>query len=239
MVEDERVQSPELQSTRLESVEIDLSNVPLKPIGKREISQLEMALIIGTLYRPEVLELIRDPVERSTWIDSLAVAAGSLARAKAGMLVTQIADELGRTEATIRSHLSGKTKAGKLVAETYEKLRKGELKLVVPLIRVPLAGSEEAIKTLREEASRLRERVKNLEEEVERLKARSTQLTEALKEREALIEKMRVELAEAQAKLATLAREREELATKHAELLGKVRQFTQLLEELMKLSQHS
>jgi len=49
-------------------------------------------LIIGTLYRPDVLELIGDPVERSTWIDSLAVAAGSLARAKAGMLVSQIAD---------------------------------------------------------------------------------------------------------------------------------------------------
>jgi hypothetical protein len=68
------------QSALPESVEIDLSNVPLKPVGKKEISQLEMALIIGTLYRPEVLELIRDPVERSTWIDSLAVAAGSLAR---------------------------------------------------------------------------------------------------------------------------------------------------------------
>jgi probable regulatory domain-containing protein len=185
------------QSALPESVEIDLSNVPLKPVGKKEISQLEMVLIIGTLYRPEVLELIGDPVERSTWIDSLAVAAGSLARAKAGMLVSQIADELGRTEATIKSHLSGKTKAGKLVAETYEKLRKGELKLVVPLIKAPIAGSEEEVKALREEASRLRERVKNLEDEVERLRARSAQLTEVL-------------------------REREELATKYSELLGKL-----------------
>ena len=34
---------------------VDLSNVPLKPLGKREIQQLEIALITGTLYRPEVL----------------------------------------------------------------------------------------------------------------------------------------------------------------------------------------
>jgi probable regulatory domain-containing protein len=233
------VQGLGTQSASPESVEIDLSNVPLKPVGKKEISQLEMVLIIGTLYRPEVLELIGDPVEGSTWIDSLAVAAGSLARVKAGMLVSQIADELGRTEATIRSHLSGKTKAGKLVAETYEKLRKGELKLVVPLIKAPIAGSEGEVKALREEASRLRERVRNLEDEVERLRARSAQLTEVLREREASIEKMRAELAEVQSKLATLTREREELATKYSELLGKVRQFTQLLEELMKLGQHS
>lgn len=55
-----------------EEVVIDLSNVPLKPLGKREIQQLEIALIIGTLYRPEVLELIRDPAERATWMDSVS-----------------------------------------------------------------------------------------------------------------------------------------------------------------------
>jgi predicted transcriptional regulator len=47
-----------------EEIVIDFSNIPLKPLGKSEIQKLEMALIIGTLYRPEVLELIRDPTER-------------------------------------------------------------------------------------------------------------------------------------------------------------------------------
>lgn len=65
-----------LEDKRPEEVVIDLSNVSLK---------LEMALIVGTLYRPEILELIKDPVERSTWVDSLAVTAASLARSRAGI----------------------------------------------------------------------------------------------------------------------------------------------------------
>jgi len=153
----------------VEEVVIDLSNVPLKPLGKREISQLEMALIIGTLYRPEILELIRDPIERSTWVDSLAVAAGAYARMKAGMPVSQIAEELGRSEQTIRGHLNLKTKAGKLVHETYEKLKKGELKLLVPFIKAPAASSEDRVKALEDELSKYKDRVRELESRVSEL----------------------------------------------------------------------
>jgi probable regulatory domain-containing protein len=110
-----------------EELVIDFSNISLKLLGKSEIQRLGMALIIGTLYRPEVLELIRDPTERATWMDSLAIAAAASARYKAGMSVSQIAEELGRSEATIKNHLSEKTKAGKLVSETYEKLKRSEL----------------------------------------------------------------------------------------------------------------
>lgn len=60
-------------------------------------------------------------------MDSLAVAAGAFARAKAGMTASEIAEELGRTEATIREHVKGETKAGKLVNETYELLKEGKL----------------------------------------------------------------------------------------------------------------
>jgi len=59
-------------------------------------------------------------------VDSLAEAAGALARSKAGMHVSQIAEELGRSEASIREHLKGSSKAGKLVNETYELLKSGK-----------------------------------------------------------------------------------------------------------------
>jgi len=97
------------------------------PMTKEEIHQLETALLVGTLFRKEVLEEIRNSSERLTWVDSLAVAAGALARAKAGMTASEIAEELGRTEATIREHVKGETKAGKLVNETYELLKEGKL----------------------------------------------------------------------------------------------------------------
>ncbi|MEL9998324.1 MAG: helix-turn-helix domain-containing protein [Sulfolobales archaeon] len=152
-----------------EELVIDFSNIPLKPLGKSEIQRLEMALIIGTLYRPEVLELIRDPTERATWMDSLAIAAAAFARYKAGMSVSQIAEELGRSEATIRNHLSEKTKAGKLVSETYEKLRRSELKLVIPFIKAPVAPPSEEVKVLREEVEKLKESKKVLEEKLKQV----------------------------------------------------------------------
>lgn len=99
------------------------------PIGKEDIHKLETALLIGTLFRPEVMEEIRNSSERLTWVDSLAVAAGAFARSKAGMTVPEIAEELGRTEATIREHLKGESKAGKLVIKTYELLKEGTLKI--------------------------------------------------------------------------------------------------------------
>ncbi len=99
----------------------------LIPTSKSEIDQLEHILILGTLFRPEIVELIKDPIEKVTWVDSLAIAAGALARAKAGYTIKEIADELGRTEQTIRKHLKGETKAGKLVHETYELLKEGKL----------------------------------------------------------------------------------------------------------------
>jgi len=100
--------------------------IPLSPIGREEIHKLEYALLVGTLFRAEVLEELRNPSERLTWVDSLAVAAAAIAREKAKMTISQIAEDIGRTEATIRNHLTGKTKAGQLVRQTLEKfLREG------------------------------------------------------------------------------------------------------------------
>lgn len=49
-------------------------------MGRDEIHKLEAALLVGTLLSPEVIELLRGPEERLTWVDSLAVAAAALAR---------------------------------------------------------------------------------------------------------------------------------------------------------------
>ncbi len=181
-----------------EEVIIDLSNVPLVPTSKKEIQQLEMALIIATLYSPEVLELIRDPVERATWVDSLAVAAAALARQKAGYSIRQIADEVGRSETMIRAHLSGKTKAGKLVLQTYNKLKSGELKIVVPFIKIPkeMAAKIESLEKELESVRReYEEKVKKLEEEIKKLKEENENLKKLLEEKTNIINQVKEKIA--------------------------------------------
>ena len=144
-------------------IEIDLSHIPLKPVGAKEVRELEITLIIATIFRPDVINEIMDPKEFTTWLDSLAVAAGALAREKAGYTISRIAEELGRTEATIRNHLQGKTKAGKLVRETYDMLKAGKLKLALP---IPV-GDE--LNKLKERVVRLEQVIKEAREELLRI----------------------------------------------------------------------
>ena len=202
---------------QIEQIEIDLSNIPLRPVSKREIQQLEMALIIGTLYRPEVLELIKDPLEKATWVDSLAVAAAALAREKAGYTISQIAEELGRSETTIRAHLSSKTKAGKLVRETYELLARGKLRIVTPFGGVQVTREEY------EKLKQLEEKVKLLEEENKRLKQ---QLEACVKP-----EELENKLSELKSIIDELEKENEELRKRIRELKEK----TKIVEEIKKL----
>jgi len=173
-----------------EEVVIDLSNVPIKPMGKREIQQLEIALVIATLYSPEVLELIRDPIERATWVDSLAVAAAALAREKAGLTVSQIAEEIGRSETSIRAHLSGKTKAGKLIRDTYEKLKEGRLRVVVPFVKAEkehVAGSITDYKRIEELKLKYENEIKSLRNRINKLEKEASELREKLRERDRVI----------------------------------------------------
>ncbi|ACX72032.1 conserved hypothetical protein [Methanocaldococcus vulcanius M7] len=153
--------------------------IPLIPTSRTEIDKLEHILILGTLFRPEILELIKDPIEKVTWVDSLAIAAGALAREKAGYTIREIAEELGRTEQTIRKHLKGETKAGKLVRETYEMLKRGELNI------------EEVEKFLeavvrKEELEKLSD-LKKLEEEIERLKKERDELLKKIQRTKELL----------------------------------------------------
>ncbi len=136
--------------------------VPLNPLGREEIHRLESILLFATLFRPEVMELMKNPEERLTWVDSLAVAAGAIAREKAGMTVGDIAEELGRTEQTIRKHLKGETKAGQLVRETYELIKVGKLEELVKNLEAISKGElvpKEEYEALKKEKESLKKRL--------------------------------------------------------------------------------
>lgn len=221
-------------SVQIDKIEIDLTHIPLRPTSRKEIQQLETALIIGTLYRPEVVELIRDPLERATWVDSLAVAAAAFAREKAGYTVPQIAEEVGRSEAMIRAHLQGKTKAGRLVKETYELLARNQLKLVVPFTGVNLTLEEyERLKNTEEELRKLKERIKELEKENNELKRKlkETIATEEIQERIKEFEETLRELEKENSDLREKLKEYEEKAKRAEELERRVSE----LEEKIKI----
>lgn len=147
-------------------IELDLSRIPVKPTGAKEVRELEIALIIATMFRPDVFKEILDPKEFTTWLDSLAVAAGALAREKAGYPVSRIAEELGRSESTIRNHLQGKTKAGKLVRETYEQLVRGKIKIVAIGQQLGALPSQDELEKLRMEVEELKGKVGKLKESI-------------------------------------------------------------------------
>lgn len=199
-----------------------MSEVPLKPMGKSDVRKLELALIFGTLFRPDVVERIRNAEDRLTWLDSLVVAAAALARERAGYSVRQIADEVGRTESTIRNHLQGKTEAGKLVKETYEMLVKagGKLEIKPPqeLASLGLAAAEQVKEAVRKE---MEERLRKLEEEKRRVEER-------LKELEAVKAELEVKLKELEGR----AKKAEEELTKIKERITGARKA---LEEAVRL----
>ena len=159
-------------------------SVPLTPMGREEIHKLETALLIGTLFRPDVLKAIKDASERITWIDSLAVAAAALARHKAGIPVTQIAEEIGRTEATVRNHLQGKTEAGKLVQQTYEMLKEKGLQLPVLDVedfeKIPELKQE--LQEAKSELQRLKSKVSEYESELQKYRDVAAEVLKALED---------------------------------------------------------
>ncbi len=159
--------------------EIEIS---LNPIGRDEIHKLEYCLLIGALSRRDLLEgALKNPEERLTWIDSLAVAAAAFARQKADLTISKIAEELGRTEATIRNHLTGKTKAGQLIKETYEKFAKEGVKLDLLYDR-----RYEEEKRRREEIEKevfsLKEKLRSVKEELIKIKENLEKLSKDIAE---------------------------------------------------------
>ncbi len=158
-------------------------DVPLTPISKRDIQQLETALIIGSLYRPDVIErIIHREEEFLTWVDSLVVAAKALARSKAGYPVSKIAEELGRSEHTIRRHLNGETNAGKIVIETYNLLKKGEIKVNIPVPKGMVLETElEKVKNkYQKKIEELESKVNSMENEIRELREKISKVKEYL-----------------------------------------------------------
>jgi len=140
--------------------------IPLTPMGRDEIHKLETALLIGTLLSPEVIELLKDPNERLTWVDSLAVAAAALTRERAHMTTSRIAEELCRSEATIRNHLTKKTKAGQLVWQTYERFVKEGVKIDIESL---LGRSTAELSRLRSENDELKRKLEEGQAKVKEL----------------------------------------------------------------------
>jgi len=203
-----------------EKIDIDFRSIPLNPLGKNDIKKLETFLLIGTLYRPEVLELIKDPDERSTWIDSLAIAAAAYARYKAGMPISLIADELGRSEESIRNHISGKTKAGSLIIETYEKIKSGQLNLTL------------SFNSSNKELDELKNQVKNLKEEIEKLKRERDELKNVINNKEETIRSLQIEIGKIKSDLDKISREKEEIINKYKLLQNKLLEIKKLLENI-------
>ena len=159
--------------------------IPLSPVGREEIHKLESALLIASIFSPMVLEELENPKERLTWIDSLAVAAAALAREKAKMTILQIAEELGRSEATIRNHLQGKTKAGQIVRETYERFLKEGVRIPSPpeLFKEKYAPLAEPAAE-REEVQKLRSELESLKSKISEYESKLSDYEEKLKEYE-------------------------------------------------------
>jgi probable regulatory domain-containing protein len=168
-----------------------MAEIPLKPLVREDIRKLELGLIFGTLFRPDVIERIKNAEDRLTWLDSLVVAAASLARERAGYPVSRIAEEVGRTESTVRNHLEGKTEAGKLVKETFNLLVKSggklELKLPPELAEVggqklvdltPIKGDVEAVKeglkAVEDSLAAVESKIQELKKAVENLENKLT-----------------------------------------------------------------
>ncbi len=202
-----------------EKIGIDPKNIPLNPLGKNDIKKLETFLIIGTLYRPEVLELIKDPNEKSTWVDSLAIAAAAYARYKAGMPISLIADELGRSEETIRNHISGKTKAGSLIIDTYEKLKSGQLNLII---------SFNSSKELED----LKNQMKNLREEIEKLRKERDDLKNIINQKDEMIKNLQIEIGKIKSDLDKVSKEKEEIINKYKLLQNKLLEIKRILENI-------
>jgi len=136
--------------------------IPLKPMGKEDIRKLESALLVMALFSKETLETIKNPTERLTWVDSLYTAAAALAREKAGMPLSEISEEIGVSEASIRKHLKGETKAGKLILQTYDKLVKEGFKVELPEI------VKEDIEKFKTE---IKQRIEEIEKKIEEIRA--------------------------------------------------------------------
>jgi probable regulatory domain-containing protein len=149
------------------------NQIPLNSVGRQDIHKLEIILLAATLLRPEVLEMIRTSTERLTWVDSLAVAAGALAREKAGMSLSQIANELGRTEQTIKKHLKEESKAGQLVKEIYEMIKTlvkegRSVNDVFPFIAVGnTKGLKEEVEKLKKEKEEIKKSLTKMKEDLE------------------------------------------------------------------------
>jgi Predicted transcriptional regulators len=125
---------------------------------------VDLSKIKTLIYSAETFEALKNVHERLTWIDSLYVASASLARDKAGIPISKISEEIGVTEATIRRHLKGETKAGEMVLKAYERLSKEGFKINLPEI---MQVQSDEVEKIKQKLSRIKESLQNILKELE------------------------------------------------------------------------
>ncbi|MEM2267282.1 MAG: transcriptional regulator, partial [Nitrososphaerota archaeon] len=91
------------------------------------------------------------------------------------MTITQIAEDIGRSEATIRNHLTGKTKAGQLIRQTYERFLREGIKIEIPStkeleeLKRKLEEEKKKIEILENTLKDVKESLKQLMEKLEKV----------------------------------------------------------------------
>ncbi len=83
----------------------------------------------------------------------------SFARSKAGVSISKIAEELGVTEATVRRHVKGDSKAGEIIIKTYETISKEGFKIEIP---EPISEELNKVKKENEELKGKLEKIKKM-----------------------------------------------------------------------------
>lgn len=144
--------------------------VLLNLIGREEIYRFESIFLFVMFFRFEVIEFIKDLVERFIWVDSLVVVVGVIVREKVGMIVSEIVEEFGRMEQIIRKYFKGEIKVGQFVREIYEFIKQGKFDEFVKNVEVLVKGGQfvvmEEYEKFKKEKEEFEVKVREFEERV-------------------------------------------------------------------------
>lgn len=102
---------------------LTLAPVPIRPDCKTEILLLQSALLIASMPRIiERMQFIDDPLENEMMLEHLSMSSAIFARTTAGYGVEKIADDLGRSIATVQAYMRGYSYAYEIIKSVYEEM---------------------------------------------------------------------------------------------------------------------
>lgn len=95
------------------------------------------------------------------------------------MSAESIASDLSRSVATIGRHLAGKTEAGRLVRETYERFAREGISIELPL---PLRAAQKEVEELKRELEKEKKTVEELKSKLDKARELAKELVSVLSE---------------------------------------------------------